>query len=366
MKEVAKQNKYVYLEFIRGFAIFWVIFNHTGQNGFFLFSTKSTESLGFWCYLFISVFCKVAVPLFLCISGALLLGKEDEGISRLWKKRISMMVLILIVFSVIHYLNYMYAIEGRVDFVGFIKSLYSGPGPAYGHLWYLYAYIIFLILLPFLRSLVKNLENKYFYYMIGIVIFFNVVEVLVYLFLHGEVQLYEVIYENAWINIDIILYPCIGYFLQNRLDIKSVAKKIPLLWMVNVFGILTACYMTYYMGQVTGVLDEWNSQEFISSFVVINCITIFFTTKYVFDKVSIPNFLNRIIVSFGKTTFGIYLIHLLVKRYLSETKIIPIITGFSINSMVAVLLYCMGIMFICYIIITLLLKIPIAKKLVGG
>lgn len=366
MKEVAKQNKYIYLEFIRVFAIFWVIYNHTGQNGFFLFSTKSPESLGFWCYLFVSVFCKIAVPLFLCISGALLLGKEDDGLGRLWKKKICMMVIVLIVFSLTHYLNLIYSVGGSIDSIEFIKSLYSGPGPAYGHLWYLYAYIVFLMLLPFLRSLVKNLENKYFYYMIGIVICFNVIEVLGYFFMHGEVQMYGVVYENAWINIDIILYPCIGYFLHNRLDVKSVARKIPFLWMVNVLGILTACYMTYYVGQVTGVLDEWTSQEFIGSFVVINCITIFVTVKYIFDKVCIPKFLNRIIVSFGKTTFGIYLIHLLVKHYISETKIIPIITGFSVNSMVAVLLYCLGIMFICYIIIALLLKIPFAKKLVGG
>lgn len=192
MKEVAKQNKYVYLEFIRVFAIFWVIFNHTGQNGFFLFSTKSPESLSFWCYLFVSVFCKVAVPLFLCISGALLLRKTDEGLKNLWKNRISIMVIILIVFSLIYYMNFICATEENVDFVQFVKLLYAGPSPAYGHLWYLYAYIIFLILLPLLRALVKNLENKYFYYMVGIAICLNVLKVLEYLFMHGEVKMYEV------------------------------------------------------------------------------------------------------------------------------------------------------------------------------
>lgn len=175
-----------------------------------------------------------------------------------------------------------------------------------------------------------------------------------------------VVYDNVWTNIDIILYPCIGYFLHNRINIESVGRKIPILWIANIIGIFTACYMTYYMGQVTGVLDEWNSQEFISSFVVINCITLFVTIKYFFYRIDIPNILNKMIVSVGKTTFGIYLIHLLIKHYLSETKIIPYMINQSINDMIAVLLYCFGIMYICYMVIAVLLKIPVVKKMVGG
>ena len=57
-----EKNKIIYLEILRIIAAFFVIFNHTGNDGFFLFSLKSSNHLPFWIYAFISVFCKFAVP----------------------------------------------------------------------------------------------------------------------------------------------------------------------------------------------------------------------------------------------------------------------------------------------------------------
>lgn len=63
-----------YIEFLRVVACFFVIFNHTSIKGFFLFATADPGSLKFWLYLFISVFCKLSVPLFFAISGTLMLS----------------------------------------------------------------------------------------------------------------------------------------------------------------------------------------------------------------------------------------------------------------------------------------------------
>ncbi len=63
----AKERK-IYLELIRGFSMLLVIFNHTGTRGFFLFSIAN-DSVLYPFYLFISVACKIAVPLYLMISG---------------------------------------------------------------------------------------------------------------------------------------------------------------------------------------------------------------------------------------------------------------------------------------------------------
>ena len=58
------KEKNIYLEAMRVIAIFFVIFNHTGSNGYTLFSQEPIGSGKFWIYLFISVFCKFSVPLF--------------------------------------------------------------------------------------------------------------------------------------------------------------------------------------------------------------------------------------------------------------------------------------------------------------
>lgn len=58
------KEKNIYLEAMRVIAIFFVIFNHTGSNGYTLFSQEPIGSCKFWIYIFISVFCKFSVPLF--------------------------------------------------------------------------------------------------------------------------------------------------------------------------------------------------------------------------------------------------------------------------------------------------------------
>ena len=98
-----KKEKRIYFEVMRIVACFFVIFNHTSVNGYFLFSTREPGSAHFWIELFVSVFCKFAVPLFLAISGALLLAKEDEPLSVIYKKRFPRILLVLLLSSLLYY-----------------------------------------------------------------------------------------------------------------------------------------------------------------------------------------------------------------------------------------------------------------------
>ena len=84
---MAQNQRHLDIELIRIIACFFVIFNHTGEDGFFLFSRYDWKSISFWIYLMISIFCKCSVPLFFAVTGALLLEKEETA-GRLWRHRI--------------------------------------------------------------------------------------------------------------------------------------------------------------------------------------------------------------------------------------------------------------------------------------
>ena len=71
------KGRKVYLEFLKIIAIYMVLFNHTGSRGFTLF-TLAQGSVMYPFYLFNAIFIKIAVPLFLMASGAVLLGKEES------------------------------------------------------------------------------------------------------------------------------------------------------------------------------------------------------------------------------------------------------------------------------------------------
>ena len=67
MNLVAKKR--LDIELMRIIAAFFVLYNHTGANGFSKFLSYDPHTFHYWLYLFLSISCKVSVPLFLVIAG---------------------------------------------------------------------------------------------------------------------------------------------------------------------------------------------------------------------------------------------------------------------------------------------------------
>ena len=364
-KETSKNvgSKKIYIEALRVIAIFFVIFNHTGVQGFFLFSEYPFETPQFWCYLIVSIFCKFAVPIFFAISGALLLCRDDEALSILWKKRIVKIVITLLVISIIYGMATMYLHGYKLDIHTFFVMLYSSN--LEGHLWYLYAYIAYLVSIPFLKAMVQNLKKQYFYYMIGIVFFFDFLYIIEHFLWSGTLTL-NVHLKVSWILSSVVIYPCVGYFLEHRIDINQVGKKLPILWGGNLLCMILSSYATYCMGKRTGTLMESTSQWFHNSFVLINCMTIFLTLKYLFKKVNVKPVIGQVICSIGECTFGIYLLHILIKEMPFARKFLDALLNIGMNHMVAIWIYIFVVLLCCWIVTWILKKIPGIRSVVGG
>ena len=60
-------KRLLHLDLLRIIAIFFVIFNHTGDRGYMLFTDNVGTAL-YFPYMAFSVLCKVAVPIFFMIS----------------------------------------------------------------------------------------------------------------------------------------------------------------------------------------------------------------------------------------------------------------------------------------------------------
>lgn len=353
-------KKILYYEVMRIAACFFVIFHHTGTEGFFLFSQYEPGTVRFWIYLSASVFCTFSVPLFFAISGALMLGREKESFETLWKKRILKIIIILILVSFMYYMEKIFTEGGAFSIKVFLKKLYVGKVKTC--LWYLYAYIAYLISLPFLKTLVQNLEDKFFYYMFGIGIFWNgVVPVAEYLLWQGRHTINGNL-RPGWLVSNIVLYPCLGYFLEHRLDIRKAKKMLLPMWAVNIVFVLISCGMTYYKVKITGVCTQSDSQAFHSAFTLMNCTSIFISVKYLTGKSGVWERAEKWIYSVGSCTFGIYLLHQLVKDRAVIKALLIWLQASGMNDLAAVFLWCLVIMLISYVITLLLKKIPLAGK----
>ena len=246
-------KKEVYLEILRIIAICFVIFNHTGLNGYWLFTQRTLGTLSFYIYLFLSLFCKFAVPLFMAISGAVLLGRKDEPVKKN-AQRIFRIVIVLVVYSFIYYLQSIYLGECTFSWKDYVVNLIAGNISA--HLWYLYLYLAFLISLPILRRLAQNLDDKLFAYMIILAVVFNGVipcfEYALGFTLNANVKV-------TWIGTNIVLCPCVGYYLHTMWDHARIKKVMPIIWIINLLALIAEEILTIRWGIQT---NEWKGEIF--------------------------------------------------------------------------------------------------------
>ena len=122
MKSILQNNNrnLLHIELLRIIAAYFVIFNHTSKKGFFLFSVYERGSLPYWVYMFFSVFCKISVPLFFMIAGALLL-KKDMDLKEIWSKKIARILAALLFCAVVFVICY--GITGVLKKVPGIKKV---------------------------------------------------------------------------------------------------------------------------------------------------------------------------------------------------------------------------------------------------
>lgn len=351
-----KEEKKIYIEALRIICIFCVIFNHTKTNGFFLFSVAITSPF-YWFYMFISVACKVAVPVFFMIGGALLLEKE-ESYKDLYKKRVLKFIIILIGISLFYYIYLGYRRGSIMNLTDFARSLYSTNISV--ALWYLYSYIGFLVMLPLLRKMVKAMETKdYVYLAAASVIISGVIPILSFLLNGSTIELNRN-FSVPILTVSSIIYPIMGYFFEKILDKKYYTGKIALyLILLSICCIAISCFMTQLNASITGELSEDASQIFHNKLIMIPSFTVYFCLKLFFMNINLNKHLEQILIFVGSTTFGIYLFEAVLRYQLD----------FVLNylkSFMPTLLACIIYVSVCVgtgcILVGLLKKIPVLKN----
>lgn len=353
----------LYLEFMRIIATYFVIFNHTGDNGFFLFSKYPTGSLQWGGYLFISVFCKFSVPLFFAISGALLIHKT-ETLRVLFQKRVLRIAAGLLIFSFLYYLEGVLSDPNRGFSLREFLSTLAASDWNYSY-WYLYAFLAFLISLPFLRALCQNLESKYYLYMIFLAIFYSgLLPIILYRVWQGKQGVNGSLYIG-WVTSNIVIYPCVGYFLEKRYEMKHLnRKKILWIWMLTIGLLALSCYMTTYKAEVTGECYEAVSQDFHSSFVLIHMAALYLTVKWIFTKLTLPDAVRKLISVIGANTFGIYLVHIYLMNKMNQIGLWDFLrVKFDLNYMLSAFLYCALVFMIALPVSMGMRKLPLFRLL---
>lgn len=292
--EQSAGSKKTYIEFLRIAAAFLVIVNHT-NSGIFLRLQPSATWLCSLTYFFV---CKIAVPLFLFIMGALLLGKEDTPEKT--KARLLRVFTVFAAASLCYYVYYQHRNGAPVSIREFLLKLPKTNISV--ALWYLYLYLGLLCLLPILQRLVKALTRRQLEYLL-----------FLSLGVCGTAPLVSVFFPDFSLNGDFtvaLIGPYIGQVLLGYYIERYVSMNRRNFWLCLCSFLFTIVF------QVAGTYLLWlrNPENYLSLdnrvliTITASAACFYICVKYLFQKYPPLPLLERAILRMGALTFGIYLL----------------------------------------------------------
>ena len=310
--------------------------------GSFLIKINSLHSIEWW---FVNLSCSLTrfcVPIFLMVSGALLLNKTNKAWP-FYKKRFTKVFIPFFLWSTV-YTSLFLAYElylGNISTLSdvFVFSINSYINGAAYHLWYFYLLFSLYIVLPFVGDWIKSYAWFKYAYVITWVIILCI----------AQFSNNHIVYGMRWL-IGYFGYMVLGYFLFNLHLQKSIAKKIGLvLFFIGLIFTMLAGYVAiknqdpdYY---------SWYYRLNINVALMAAGLFLFFKNIH-FDS-SILNVL-------AKNGLGIYLVHLLVIMLLN--KIWP--TQIELPAIIYLLSFSSICLFISLYSIQQLRKLPYVGKFI--
>ena len=347
-------NRKLYLEIVRIIAIVLVVINHTDLN-YYYYHDPSSGIITFLISLIFTILCTIDVPLFFMISGALLLGKT-ETIKEVYQKRVIRIVFVIIIFSILQYV--VKISKGEFDspsLKDFILRLLSGN--IQETYWFLYAYLGYMMLLPFFRKMAISLSDKEFIYLICIKMIFDLINPV--LIGTNAVQL-----SNAWGSAFAsvtanVWYFFAGYWVETKLKDKDVFKQynLNMLKAASFIGIiLPVAIITSEYACNVGLNDLY-----ITMTTPLLSISVFIFAKYVFSRKEIEEGGQQIICRMGKCVFAVYL-----TEWFARAVFLPMYKTLIMHifGVLACLIYIVCSLILAFMIAGLLKKIPGLNKLI--
>ena len=345
-------DKYSYsYDIIRIIAVFLVIFTHTGKIGSKIYAFEGILNPDTIGYIGLDIIRTVNVPLFFMVSGALLLGKQ-ESYKKILEKRIVKYALTLCAVAAVYYFIVHKHSWNEIGIL--LRGLYRNDNSIVEfHLWFLYAYTGYLVLLPFLRKIAAQMTIQDFRYFLILGFLFKGMERI----LNGGAGL-GAFAVSFVLGYDLIFYPLFGYCMSHLLSEKYYNKKYLFIGIVgSVICIVVTAFMMVFDFSQTGA---W-SERYLDMFTMIPTGTIFYAVMLLEQKVKLNSNCYRVLSFCGSNVLGIYLFSEMFSPIVKEKVYEPL--SAYMPSLLACIVMILANMGLGLLLTSILRCIPIVKKL---
>ncbi|WP_166922902.1 acyltransferase [Flavobacterium poyangense] len=290
---------------LRVLATISVIFVHVACD--ILYKYGNVSSFVWWTGNVYDGLVRFCVPIFLMLTGALMLNKKYE-LNDFLKKKFSRIILPFLFWSFF----YVLVALGNEFFVRSEMPLLESGKLAFDlirkgssfHLWYIYMIIGIYLFIPILNKWIQHASEKEIQYFIAVWFFVLFIDQPVF----SEFRLFvDLTYFTGFLG-----YLVLGYYLSVK-AFKYDVKRLKLISvMLFLLGVSITIFGTYYLSEVENCFNEY-FYGYLTLNVLIVSVGIFAFFKNL--KISNP-ILNQVINFINKYSYGIYLVHILVLRFL--------------------------------------------------
>ncbi len=297
--------KLLHLEFLRIFAIILVIYNHTGT---FVIPRGEIGGMADWLIYFGSTTCKVAVPLFFMISGALLLGRQEDY-TTLYRKRVWRFFVVLAAFIFIQHLWKViigeYNVQPHAFVANYVHGIIREDGGNASVTWFLYAYLMLLVFLPFIRALAAKIQARDYLYLLILCCAMEIALKVPYGLHYGSI--YFMFAHTPFMPLTKAcpftagygaFYMLMGFYAERHLAERMQSPAFR--W--GLAGVSLVCLLLS-----TVVLTMAQNEELMGCFLPIPTMTIYLWAKYMFVRRPAPAWYARTLCLLGGSVLVVML-----------------------------------------------------------
>jgi surface polysaccharide O-acyltransferase-like enzyme len=348
------------VDLIRTVAVVLVILLHAAIEPTPNIDIMSAQGMQLWwasnIYNSIS---RTAVPLFIMLTGALLLqpNKTDEPLRVFFRKRWNRIGIPVLFWGAIFFV-WGFTVKGQaLTVVSILQGVLAGP---YIHFWYVYILVGLYLITPLVRVVVAHADWRIIRYFL--ILWFVSTGLISILTISIAISP-----QAHWFRDSVfILTGLIGYFILGAY-VNRLKFRRSLLYLGLVLGSVWTIIGTYIL---EGTLGSVYSQFFLdaSSFsVIVASVALFLLLAAIPNstiEVKLPRG-SRILKVISQNSLPIYLFHVIVLEALQKGYLGFKISVTTINPLIEIPLVTAVTLLICLAILVPLKKLPYVNRIIG-
>lgn len=309
------KKHFYFLDSLRVFAIFSVVLIHTLEYVIPINKLGEIGISGQLLYHLLTLIGRLGVPIFLILSGFLLLPRDydAEKTKTFYKKNLLGLIAVwecwIIIYNVFYYFNM------KIDFsLGpYLKEALFLENIKLPHGWYMPMIIGLYLFIPPISHALKQTDKNLLSILMSIVFTVCFGLNFINLYLNDTPKLLESIVDFSFSGGVYGFYLLSGYILYNIFDKKAqfIEKNN---WVLTT-AIISFLSLTLLSVFLQLLLSEKNPEFCLwYNFILLPPLT--FCLVIIFNRIKLGKNIKRILKKMAKATFGVYLIHILIIKYI--------------------------------------------------